>query len=133
VLTAAASTVSAWRADPTARSEHRWIFPDVQYLRPALARALPEYPEMVDRKSWLALHDARIAQLRAAGWTRGLFRDPRQAEWLADLVVGRHSYSAIAKAVHVSLPPLHKQLAALARLIELDLPKPIRGGRPKSV
>ena len=129
VLVAAAKTVWAWRHDPTTRGA--WVFPDVQHSRLPLLRAIPEYPELVTRKDWIAIYDNRLAQLEAAGWTTTLSRDSQQFDWLADVTCGGLSYTAVAAAANRSVPAVYDRVTALASFIKLILPEAEPGGRKR--
>lgn len=136
VLNAAVWTLCEWRRDGTARTAREWVFPGTVWQVPesSLAPALPD-PLTEERAGWLKraerLWDERVLELEAAYCSPTRKLNAQHFDWLARLVVGRETCAGIAKSADVSPQAVAKATRDLALLIELPLPAPARGGRPR--
>ena len=137
ILKAAARTICEWRLDPVARAAHKWAFPDTIWRLPdsTLAPILPD-PFTEDHAKWSKraerLWEERVRELKAAHCTSTRRLNVQHFDWLARLVVGGETRAAIARSEKVAPQAVAKATRSLAIRIELTLPKPARGGRPRS-
>ena len=134
VLNAAAFTVYRWDVGDDPRGQ--WAFPSGTWKIPGskLEPTLPEPLKENWRASmarWRTLWDARVAELAGAGYARSRLKDEAHLDWVARVLVGRETISAIATDVHRARTAVSEAVHATADLLRLPLPRTPRsvGGR----
>lgn len=138
VLKAAAFTLAAWGRTAEPAGQRRWTFPSYTWRSPDTELPPPRHPDPDAESfgSWSAEQierwDQRVAEMKAAGFSRRSRTDPDHFVWWARAAIGRETYEQIRNSVSRNRNTVQEAVHSVATQLGVKPPPPVsRGGHPK--